>query len=67
MLYLQGFFFCACWMHWLMERAGKKNSNKKNRQFWQQRNKSIELWSSEVIDQKLEYIHQNPVVSGFCN
>jgi hypothetical protein len=53
------------WMLWLMERAGKKNSNIKNRQFWQQHNKPIELWSSEVIDQKVEYIHQNPVVSGF--
>jgi len=22
------------------------------------------LWSAEVIDQKVEYIHQNPVVAG---
>ena len=48
-----------------MERAGKKNSNVKNKQFWQQNNKPIELWSAEIIDQKVEYIHQNPVVSGF--
>ena len=53
------------WMLWLMERAGRKNSNVKNRQFWQQNNKPIELWSAEVIDQKVEYIHQNPVVAGF--
>ncbi|HEY0771809.1 MAG TPA: hypothetical protein VGD31_15900 [Sphingobacteriaceae bacterium] len=37
----------------------------KKRQFWQQNNKPIELWSAEVIDQKVEYIHNNPVVSGF--
>ena len=53
------------WMLWMMERAGLKNSNVKNRQFWQQHNKPIELWSSEVIDQKVNYIHNNPVVSGF--
>jgi hypothetical protein len=23
------------------------------------------LWSPEVIDQKVDYIHNNPVVSGF--
>ncbi|MFC5282632.1 REP-associated tyrosine transposase [Pedobacter alpinus] len=53
------------WLLWMMERAGLKNSNVKKRQFWQQNNKPIELWSAEVIDQKVEYIHNNPVVSGF--
>jgi REP element-mobilizing transposase RayT len=53
------------WMLWMMERAGKKNSNVKIRQFWQQNNKPIELWSSEVIQQKLDYIHNNPVEEGF--
>ena len=53
------------WILWMMERAGSKNSNVKNRQFWQQHNKPIELWSNEVIDQKINYIHKNPVVSGF--
>jgi len=53
------------WMLWMMERAGKKNSNVKNRQFWQQHNKPIELWSPKIIDQKVEYIHDNPVESGF--
>lgn len=55
------------WMLWMMEKAGKKNSNIKGRQFWQQHNKPIELWTSEVIDQKAEYIHLNPVVFGFVN
>ena len=49
----------------MMERAEKTNSNIKKRQFWQQHNKPIELWSTDVIDQKMDYIHQNPVVSGF--
>ncbi len=29
--------------------------------FWRSDNKPIELWSNTVIDQKLNYIHQNPV------
>ncbi|GAB3812266.1 REP-associated tyrosine transposase [Pontibacter rugosus] len=53
------------WMLWLMERARLKNSNVKHRQFWQQHNKPIELWSTAVIDQKIDYIHNNPVEAGF--
>jgi len=55
------------WMLWLMERAGRKNSNVKKRQFWQQDNHPIELWSAEVIDQKVDYIHNNPIASGFVS
>ncbi len=53
------------WLLWMMERAGKKNSNVKMRQFWQQNNQPIELWSADVIDQKVEYIHNNPIAAGF--
>lgn len=53
------------WMLWMFRRAGKRSSNVSNRQFWQHHNKPIELWSNEVIDQKVDYIHLNPVVAGF--
>ena len=53
------------WMLWMMERAGKMNSNVKHRQFWQQNNQPIELWSNKVITEKLNYIHNNPVEAGF--
>ena len=53
------------WLLWMFEKAGKKNSNVKNQQFWQQNNKPIELWSLKVFEQKLNYIHNNPVISGF--
>ncbi len=53
------------WMLWMFERAGKKSSNVTNRQFWQHHNKPIELWSHKVIEQKVDYIHLNPVVAGF--
>lgn len=53
------------WLLWMMERAGKQKSNVKQRQFWQQHNQPIELWSENVIQQKIDYIHNNPVESGF--
>ncbi|AUP77593.1 REP-associated tyrosine transposase [Flavivirga eckloniae] len=53
------------WLLWMMERAGKKKSNVKRRQFWQQHNKPIELWSDKVVQQKIDYIHNNPVEAGF--
>ena len=34
-------------------------------QFWQQSNHPVEIWSPHVFDQKLEYIHMNPVEAGF--
>jgi putative transposase len=53
------------WMLWMFERAGKKNSNVKQRQFWQQNNKPIAIWSLKVFEQKLNYVHYNPVQTGF--
>ena len=53
------------WLLWMFERAGKKNSNVKQKQFWQQHNHPIEIWSLKVFEQKLNYIHQNPVETGF--
>ncbi len=48
----------------MFERAGKNNATTKQYQFWQHHNKPIELWSIEVIKQKIDYIHNNPVQSG---
>ena len=36
----------------------------KGNRFWQADNKPVELWSNEVISQKIKYIHQNPVEEG---
>ncbi len=51
----------------MMERSASKSSNVKGRQLWQQHCQPIELWSPKVIDQKVDYVHMNPVVSGFVN
>ena len=53
------------WLLWMFERAGKKNATTSKYQFWQHHNKPIELWSEKVIKQKIDYIHKNPIESGF--
>lgn len=52
-------------MLWMFERAGKKNKRNKGFQLWQQNNHPIELSSNEMIDQRLNYVHYNPVEAGF--
>ncbi len=39
-------------------------SDKYKTQFWQNGNHSIELWNSEIIKQKTNYLHNNPVKQG---
>ncbi len=53
------------WMLWMMEKAGKKNSSNKDFQFWQQHNHPIELSTYEILQQRIDYIHSNPVEAGF--
>ena len=45
-------------------KAAHQSSNVKNYQFWRHDNKPIELWSNKVIEEKLNYIHNNPVEAG---
>jgi len=52
------------WMIWMMERAGKRNSNNKDIQFWQQDNHPIELSTHTIKQQRLDYLHENPVRAG---
>ncbi|MDB5274755.1 MAG: transposase [Chitinophagaceae bacterium] len=52
------------WMLWLFKSAGQKNSNNKHYQFWRQDNHPIELLSMEIVYQKINYIHMNPVLEG---
>ena len=46
------------------KKEAQKTSNTSNNQFWRHDNKPIELWSNEVIQQKINYIHNNPVAEG---
>jgi REP element-mobilizing transposase RayT len=55
---------------WILEifgKAGIRNSNNQEFQFWQQHNHPIEIYSPKIISQKIEYVHNNPVSSGFVS
>jgi len=49
---------------WLLNaftKAGENNPNNNKWQLWQQNNHPIELWDNKIIEQKLDYLHNNPV------
>ena len=50
------------WMLKLLQEAGKEKGQK--HQLWRNDNHPIELSSNEVINQKSDYIHNNPVEEG---
>jgi hypothetical protein len=52
------------WLLWMFERAGKHNANNEQYQFWQQNNHPIELSTHQMMMQRLDYLHNNPVESG---
>ncbi|SDF41552.1 REP element-mobilizing transposase RayT [Mucilaginibacter pineti] len=55
------------WMLWMFSKEGKFNPNNTHHQFWQQGNHPIELADNVMIDQKLDYIHNNPVSAGWVD
>ena len=55
------------WMLSMFKKAAANSSNVTSYQFWQHHNKPIELWSAHVIQQKADYIHDNPVAAGFVD
>jgi len=55
------------WMINAFERKGTKNNRNINHQFWQNGSFPVALYSNKVIQQKVDYIHDNPVRAGFVN
>ena len=52
------------WMLNLFSYAGQCNTNNKEYQFWKQEYHPIELRTPELLNQRLKYLHENPVRSG---
>ncbi|PSR55413.1 transposase [Adhaeribacter arboris] len=55
------------WLLYLFQHFARKNNHNIEFQFWQHHNHPIDLSSNELIEQKLSYIHQNPVNAGLVN
>ena len=53
------------WLIWMFKRAGARNSNNDTYQFWQQDNHPIELTTNDMMEQRLNYLHENPVKAGY--
>ncbi len=52
------------WLLHMFKYFAEVNTKNRNFQFWQQDNHPIALWTLQVIWQKLDYIHNNPVRAG---
>jgi len=44
----------------------KVSAKDRTYQFWERNALSVDLWSPKVIEQKLDYIHNNPLQPGWC-
>lgn len=55
------------WMLTIFGMAGRNNASNKYFQLWRHDNHAIEVYSNLVIDQKIDYIHNNPVEAGIVS
>ncbi|WP_448702054.1 transposase [Mucilaginibacter sp. AW1-3] len=55
------------WLLHLFQFNAKYHQQNSEYMFWQKTNHPIELYTSAVFDQKVDYIHHNPVESGTVN
>ena len=55
------------WMLHIFAKEGQKNSRNRQYQFWRQDNQPKELFSNRFMEEKLQYLHNNPVVGGWVD
>ena len=53
------------WMLDLFEKNGKANKSNFRFQFWQHENHPVLLDSNFMLEQRMNYLHENPVRAGF--
>ena len=53
------------WMNIVFEYHARFNKRVKDKQFWTHENHAVELNNNEMMDSKLNYIHENPVRAGW--
>jgi putative transposase len=55
------------WLLYMFKFFGNGNKHNVKYQFWQQKNHAFDLFSNKFIDQKINYIHANPVKARIVN
>ena len=53
------------WLMMVFKYHAKYNKRNNELQFWTHENHAVELTSNEMIDSRINYIHQNPVRAGW--
>lgn len=53
------------WLLWLINSAGELSSKHEEYKFWQPGYHPVLLYNNQIMEQKLNYLHQNPVKAGF--
>ncbi len=53
------------WIMPIFYKAGRSNTNNDDFQFWIQDNHPVEMATAELMQQRINYIHNNPVRAGF--
>ena len=53
------------WMLWIFKKAGENNERNNSYQFWQQDNHPIECSTEDILQTRMNYLHENPVRAGF--
>ena len=54
------------WLLWIFESQGKRSSSNENVKIWRHENHPVILDRNEIIDERLNYLHENPVRAGIC-
>jgi hypothetical protein len=52
------------WMLWIFKKAGEKNNRNSEFQFWQQDNHPVQCDTNDILDSRINYLHENPVRAG---
>ncbi len=52
------------WLKMVFEYHAKFNRRSSDKQFWTHENHAIELHRKEILESRMEYVHQNPVRAG---
>jgi REP element-mobilizing transposase RayT len=55
------------WLLRAFRKAGEANSNNTGYQVWQQHNHPVELFTNDMREKRLDYLHANPVKAGFVD
>jgi len=53
------------WLEMVFQYHAKYNKRAREKQFWTHKNHAVELSTNEMIDSRLNYIHDNPVRAGW--